>query len=303
VVGAIAAGLAVFAGLYGLFGVRRPLPARSQELIRASILSPVEWRRYQEQRRSLYERVVQPVVLHWGRRFKLRPVVIDRTFLVQAGIDPERMDGVELRTVKLAGAAGAGALALILSLAESGFLLLLPLGIWAGYVGPSWYLSARRRRRQDQARRELPDLVGVLKAFITAGLPLERALHLVSTQPWEGGPQGSILAAEIKLALGRYGLGVTIDQALEEMTARVGVDDVALFVGALTQGKRLGTGLERLLRDQEILVRMNQRNRATAEASRVGTKLMGVLAGVYLPEFVILIMIPLFWGIMRRAFG
>jgi hypothetical protein len=30
---------------------------------------------------------------------------------------------------------------------------------------------------------------------------------------------------------------------------------------------------------------------------------MGVLAAVYLPEFVVLIMIPLFWGIIRRAFG
>ena len=69
------------------------------------------------------------------------------------------------------------------------------------------------------------------------------------------------------------------------------------------QGKRLGTGMEQLLRDQELLVRMGQRNRATAEASRVNTKLMGVLAAVYLPEFVVLIMIPLFWGIIRRAFG
>jgi len=65
----------------------------------------------------------------------------------------------------------------------------------------------------------------------------------------------------------------------------------------------MGTGLEQTLRDQELMVRTNQRNRSTAEAARVGTKLLGVLAGVYLPEFVILIMIPLFWGIIQRAFG
>jgi pilus assembly protein TadC len=142
-----------------------------------------------------------------------------------------------------------------------------------------------------------------LRSFITAGVPMERALHLISSQSAEAHLEPNLLAREIKVALGRYGLGATIEQALDELTQRVGVDEVTLFVGTLTQGKRLGTGMEQLLRDQELLVRMGQRNRATAEASRVNTKLMGVLAAVYLPEFVVLIMIPLFWGIIRRAFG
>jgi hypothetical protein len=58
-----------------------------------------------------------------------------------------------------------------------------------------------------------------------------------------------------------------------------------------------------ILRDQELLVRMAQRNRATAAASQVSTRLMAVLVGVYLPEFIILIMLPLFWGVMLKAFG
>ena len=51
------------------------------------------------------------------------------------------------------------------------------------------------------------------------------------------------------------------------------------------------------------MVRLSERNRATAQAASVSTKLLGVLGGIYLPEFVILIIIPLFWGIMQRAFG
>jgi len=57
------------------------------------------------------------------------------------------------------------------------------------------------------------------------------------------------------------------------------------------------------LRDQELMARMNQQNRSTAQAASVSTKLLAVLGGIYLPEFVILIMVPLFWGIMQRAFG
>jgi pilus assembly protein TadC len=142
-----------------------------------------------------------------------------------------------------------------------------------------------------------------LRSFIAAGVPLERALHLISGQAAEAAYEPNLLGTEVKVALGRYGLGATIEQALDDLTQRVGVDEVSLFVSAVTQGRRLGTGMDQLLRDQEVLVRMAQRNRATAEASRVSTKLMGVLAAVYLPEFVVLIMIPLFWGIIRRAFG
>jgi len=57
------------------------------------------------------------------------------------------------------------------------------------------------------------------------------------------------------------------------------------------------------LRDQELMARMNQQNRSTAQAASVSTKLLAVLGGIYLPEFVILIMVPLFWSIMQRAFG
>jgi tight adherence protein C len=181
--------------------------------------------------------------------------------------------------------------------------VLAPVAGWLGFIAPNLYLHFRRRSRRRRIERELPDLVGLLKAFVNASVPLEQALNLISAQLVRDTANGHLLAQEVRRALGRYGLGLTIEEVLEEMADRLGVDDVSLLVSALAQGKRLGTGMDRLLRDQELLIRMNQRNRATAEASRVSTKLMGVLVGVYLPQFTILIMIPLFWGIIRRAFG
>jgi len=160
-------------------------------------------------------------------------------------------------------------------------------------------LAGRRGRRQARVHRELPQLISMIRAFTAAGMPLERGLHLLSanTSP------DSILKKEIRIALGRYGLGLSIEQALHEIGPRTGVDEVAMFVSALAQSKKAGSGLAATLRDQELMVRLSERNRATAQASSVSTKLLGVLGGIYLPEFVILIMIPLFWGIMQRAFG
>ena len=297
--GALCAGLACFAGLQALFGRARPLDSSGIALIRATTLSPVEWRQHQRGREGWYQRWLRPIALLWGSRLHLRPTRLDPIYLIQAGIDPDRIDGVELRVVRLMSALVGGLIACLIALLASGALVLVPLLVWVGYMAPARYLAQRRRRRQDAIHRELPQLVSMVRAFTVAGMPLERALHVLSanTQP------DSVLRQEIRLALGRYGLGSSIEQALVEIGPRTGIDDIATFVGALAQCKRVGGGLEPTLRDQELMARMNQQNRSTAQAASVSTKLLGVLGGIYLPEFVILIMVPLFWGIMQRAFG
>jgi Flp pilus assembly protein TadB len=219
--------------------------------------------------------------------------------LIQAGLEPDQIDGVELRVLRLMSASAGALVAGLLAILLSGAFMLVPLFAWAGYVAPARYLAGRRRKRQDALQRELPQLISIVRAFTLAGMPLERTLHVLSanSQP------DSLLRSEIQRALGRYGLGLTIEQALEEVGTRTGVDDIAMFVSAVAQSKRIGGDLDTTLRDQELMVRMNQRNRSTAQAAAVGTKLLAVLGGIYLPEFVILIVVPLFWGIMQRAFG
>ena len=135
-----------------------------------------------------------------------------------------------------------------------------------------------------------------------AGPEIKQGRHPFSKQLAEADP-GNLLASELRVALGDYGLGETIETSLGRMADRIGVEEVRTLVTGISQGKRLGAGMEIILRDQELLVRMGQRNRASAAASQISTRLMGVLVGVYLPEFVILVMVPLFWGVMLRAFG
>ena len=297
--GALCIGLACFAGLQAIFDPPRLQHTSAIELIRATTLSPVEWRQYQQGREGWYQRWLRPIAILWGSRLHLRPTRLDPIYLIQAGIDPDRIDGVELRVVRLMSGLVGGLIACLVAMVASGVLALVPLFVWAGYITPARYLAQRRRRRQGAIQRELPQLVSMVRAFTVAGMPLERALHVLSadTQP------DSVLRQEIRLALGRYGLGSSIEQALLEIGPRTGIDDVATLVGALAQCKRIGGGLEPTLRDQELMARMNQQNRSTARAASVSTKLLAVLGGIYLPEFVILIMVPLFWGIMQRAFG
>ena len=297
--GSLCAALACFAGLQALFGIAPRVHPSGAALIRASTLSPLEWRLHQRNHEGWYRRWLRPIALLWGTRLHVRPARMDPLYLIQTGLDPEELDGVEFRVMRLMSALAGAVIACLLAVIASVGLALVPLLAWAGYIAPARVLAGRRRSRQDQVHRELPQLISMIRAFTVAGMPLERGLHLLSanTSP------DSILKKEIRIALGRYGLGLSIEQALHEIGPRTGVDEVAMFVSALAQSKKAGSGLAATLRDQELMVRLSERNRATAQASSVSTKLLGVLGGIYLPEFVILIMIPLFWGIMRRAFG
>lgn len=297
--GAICAGLACFLALQTVAAAGPKGRLSSSELIRASTLSPVEWQLHRQTQLDWYQRWLRPLLLAWASRLHLRPARLDPMYLVQAGLDRERIDGTELRLIRLMAALGGALAGGALALFVSGSYALIPSLAWLGYITPMRAIAARRRRRQASIERDLPQVISMIRAFMAAGMSLERTLHVISVRP----DPNSILKREIRRTLAGYGLGLSIEQALQEIGPRTGVGDAAGFITALNQARRAGMGLDTTLRDQELMVRMNQRNRATAQASAVGTKLLAVVGGIYLPEFVILIIVPLFWGIMQRAFG
>jgi pilus assembly protein TadC len=295
---AIAAALCLL-GILPARPSRRGLPV---QLARASTMDAREIALAREAQRPPWERALQPLVGIASPRLRPSWAGVGEDDLRRAGIEVERFGVAELLTVKVLGALIAAGIVVVAAALAPGVLVLLPLSTFAGFVAPSVVVTRRRTARQARLLRELPDLVSLLKAFVGAGIPLEQALHLISAQ-LGGGAQPGLLAGEIRRALSDYGLGMSIEDALHAMAARTGLPELEMFAAALGQAKRQGAGMERVLRDQETIARMQQRNRALATASRVSTRLVGVLVLVYLPEFLVLILAPLFYGIFLRAFG
>lgn len=300
----MAAALVAVASVGCLFGAMRPSGRRSlpTEVARLSTLSPREIVERRQQGRPPWERLLDPLVAGLARHLRPRWAGMSTDELRRAGIDTDRFGVTDLLAVKLLAAGGSAAVVLAAATVAPTLVLLLPAASFSAFMAPSIVVTRRRLARNRAMLRELPDLVGLLKAFVSAGIPLEQALHLISAQQ-AGASEPNLLAAEVRRALSDYGLGMSIERALEAMGTRTGLEELQLLAGALAQGKRQGAGMERILRDQEQVVRLAQRNRAAAEASRVGTRLVGVLVLVYLPEFMVLIMVPLFYGIFLRAFG
>ena len=217
-IGSIACSLAVFFAFQVLASGRRK--RNPLAFARISAMTSSEIRRHEVDNLSQWRRWLLPALRLLGTRLKLRPERIDRMFLIQAGLDPTEWQGTELRALRITSAAVGAFAATLLSLLDAQAFLLLPLTAWVGYVLPLRYLKRRRRLRQEQVQRELPDFVGLLRTFMSAGLPLERSLHLVAAHA-AGLPR---LSEELRLALAGFGLGESIEQALAEMARRCGVD-------------------------------------------------------------------------------
>jgi pilus assembly protein TadC len=294
---AVAAVLCLFAAIPA-----RRAHALPVELARTSTMDARELALHRDAQRPPWERALQPLVAIVASRLRPAWAGIGEDDLRRAGVDVDRFGVAELLTVKLLGAVTGAALVVAVAALVPGALVLVPLLGFGGFVVPSILPTPLPLARQAQMLRELPDLLSLLKAFVGAGIPLEQALHLISAQVG-GGPQPMLLGVEIRRALSDYGLGMSIEAALHAMATRTGVAELELLAAALAQAKRQGAGMERVLRDQETIARMQQRNRALAAASRVSTRLVGVLVLVYLPEFLVLILAPLFYGIFLRAFG
>src|SRR2546428_3236146 len=142
--GALCAALACFAALQALFGVTRPLHPSGAALIRASTLSPVEWRLHQRKHEGWYRHWLRPMALLWGTRLHVRPARMDPLYLIQAGLDPEELDGLEFRVMRVMSALAGAAIACPLAVFASVGLALVPLLAWAGYNPPGRGLAGAR---------------------------------------------------------------------------------------------------------------------------------------------------------------
>ena len=168
--------------------------ARGLDLIRASTLDEPPARRSRTT-------VAHALLGRFAERVGLGPRWVSSQDIVEAGIDPDIFTPVEASALKLLLAIIAVAVSLLTGAALPGMLVAAPVMGWAAFVAPSAFLARRRARRRALVLAELPDVVGLLRAFTNAQLPLEQALHLVSAQMHEVDP-GNILAAELRLALG-----------------------------------------------------------------------------------------------------
>ena len=295
----ILTGIAVFSLLVFIF---EPwlFPARPRlDAVRASVLSRERYERLVLAERPWWERLVAPLATRLAARMPALAAQVSERDIVRAGFDPATLTPAEVYAAKLVlglGILGAG-LALT-PLVGFALLLALPLA-FVGYVFPTEYLASLGRRRKAQLLRELPDFLALVRP-LADGPGLERAMATVADELHAASGGENLLARQIRAAVAAYGTGVTFYAALGDVAAAADLEELDELAASAGQARRTGKGVADVLAEHERSLREGERNRLLGAASSVQPKLAAILAAVYLPEFIVLIVVPLFLSTLGR---
>ena len=296
--GAAATGTAAFSLLVAVFAPWLAVPARD-DVVRAAGLPRERYERLVSAERPAWERLLAPVAGWVGARVPALASQVSERDIVRAGLDPATLPPAEAYAAKVV--LGVAILAVGFSL--SPFLPFAPVAAlpvaFAGYVFPTEYLGWLGRRRQGRLRRELPDFLALVRPLAERH-GLERAFSDVADALHRATGGRNLLAGQVRAAVAAYGTGVDLYAALRDVAAAADLEELDELAGSLAQARHLGRGVGEVLAEHERGLRDGERNRLLGAASTVQPKLAAILAGVYLPEFVLLIVVPLFLSTLGR---
>jgi len=140
-----------------------------------------------------------------------------------------------------------------------------------GFVAPSLWLDARRRRRQNEMRRILPDALDLMVVCVEAGYAINASLARVSE---EFATKSPVLSTEFGLVTAETRTGKSLTDALRALSERTGVDDVSSLVALLVQTERFGTSVAGALRVHADAMRIRRMQRAEERAQKAPLKLI-----------------------------
>ncbi|MBI1747808.1 MAG: type II secretion system F family protein [Acidobacteria bacterium] len=145
------------------------------------------------------------------------------------------------------------------------------ISLFVGYLLPGIVLQARIKRRQEAIRRALPDALDLMVVCVEAGLGLDQTIMRVSEELHRISPE---ISEEFGLVNLEMRAGKPRVDALRNLVAHTGVDDVSTLVAMLIQTDRFGTSIAQSLRIHSDAMRVKRRQRAEEMASKVPVKLV-----------------------------
>ncbi|HEY0710959.1 MAG TPA: type II secretion system F family protein [Polyangia bacterium] len=150
-----------------------------------------------------------------------------------------------------------------------------------------------RRRLVD---RNLPGVIDLMSLCVSAGLGFPQALRHIADVAVD---QKDPVIEEMRLILRLMDLGHTRAYALEGFAARIPIDSVRDFVGAVVQSEAKGTPLKEVLVTQAATLRDRRSTRAEEAAAKAGVKLTGPLA-IMMMTMLLLIAGPMILQLMNN---
>jgi tight adherence protein B len=177
------------------------------------------------------------------------------------------------------------AVGLVLLLLGRQPLIAMASAFGAGFGTPRWIIGFLAARRSKKFTAAFPDALDVLTRGIKSGLPVHDSLKII------GRESPAPLGPEFVRLVDSMGMGVTIDQALEQMYERMPTPELRFFSIVLAIQQKTGGNLGEALGNLSAVLRSRKlmkekikamASEATASAMIIGSLPPGVLVLVSL---------------------
>jgi tight adherence protein C len=258
-------------------------------------LREIGWQRPKAQQKQPMRERIQQALDPLSRALPISPHDVSKTraLLIQAGYRDEQHVSIYRGLRVLFVAIGFFSVFLI-----SGFdSPLLLIGLFAfGFFIPRFLLKRKIQERQRSIRLALPDALDLTVICVEAGLPLDQALYRVGEDLSHAHPE---LSAEFHLFNLETRAGKPRVEALRNLAARTGVEDVRSLVGTLVQTDRFGTSVAQALRVHSDSLRTERRQRAEEQAAKTTVKMIIPLVLFVMPSLIFVTVGPAVIQLMR----
>jgi tight adherence protein C len=166
-----------------------------------------------------------------------------------------------------------------------------------GTYAPNMWVTLRVRKRQLLAREGFPDALDMLLICVEAGLGLDAAIDRVGLEVNRAHP---ILAMQFAMLSAELRAGRRREDALRNLSERIGIDEVASLVTLLVQSEKLGTSLAQTLRVHADEMRAKRMLKAEEKAAMLPVLLSVPLVLCILPALLTVVMTPAIIRVIRQ---
>lgn len=158
-----------------------------------------------------------------------------------------------------------------------------------GFMLPRFILKRMITERQHRIKVGLPDALDLTVICVEAGLALDQAMMRVGEDLRHAHPE---LSNEFHLVNLEMRAGKPRVEALQNLAARTGADDIRQLVATLVQTDRFGTSVAQALRVHSDSLRTERRQRAEEQAAKTSIKMIIPLVLFILPSILIVTLGP-----------
>jgi tight adherence protein C len=225
-----------------------------------------------------------------------------RKRMIQAGFYGSNAPAVFL-TVRLGALLGLGAVGLGLGLAADDHMtavyLKLVIGAGLGYLAPPLVLDRIIASRKDQHRAGFPDFLDLMIVCSEAGLSMEAGINRVCREMAGSYPS---LSANLYFATLEIRAGRTMNDALNNLADRLGIEEARTFATLLQQSAELGSSLVDSLKVYSEEMRNKRMMRAEEKANQLPVKMTVPMMLFIFPILFIILLFPAYMKMKDTGF-